>query len=178
MAKKKNKKRITSIEQLTKEMNIKDVAEIADSDVNISKFGALLPDIETELATKILETLPDYRESCSKILNVLDSIYTKTLETNKKTQDRAMDSYDTVLEALKNQLEDESISSRERKSITNNMISIADRIAEINKSAQKHSRQVLKIILIALCAVVGIIFLPLGIFLLIVYFKAKSDSVR
>ena len=58
------------------------------------------------------------------------------------------------------------------------MISSADRIAEINKSAQKHSRQVLKIILIALCAVVGIIFLPLGIFLLIVYFKAKSDSVR
>lgn len=61
MVKKKNKKRITGIEQLTKEMNIKDVAEIADSDVNISKFGALLPDIETELATKILETLPDYK---------------------------------------------------------------------------------------------------------------------
>ncbi len=178
MAKKKNKKRITSVEQLTKEMNIKDVAEIAASDANISKFGSLLPNIETELATKILETLPDYKENCSKILEVLDSIYAKNIEMNKHTQDRAVNSYDTVMAALKSQLEKEDISSRERKSITNNMIAVADRIAEINKGAQKHSRQVLKIFLTALCVITGIVFLPLGVFLLIVYLKAKSDSVR
>ena len=75
------------------------------------------------------------------------------LENNKESQIAAVKGYQTILDALSKKMENESITSEERKSITDDMITVADKIAEIHLQNQKFlDRTGTKI----LCGILGI----------------------
>lgn len=123
----------------------------------IMQFASMIPYMDKEIAIAIINQFPKYAEFVKIIILVYMETANKILDDNKESQMAAIHGYQTILDCLSNKLE-KSNTEKERKSITNDMVFVADKIAEIDEKNKKFLDKMVKNVL----AGVGIAVLAVG----------------
>lgn len=105
-----------------------------DSFRNISKdkimeFASMIPYIDKDVAIAIINQFPTYADFGRAIIEQYTQACNNILEKNKESQMAVINGYQTILDALAKRIERENITEIERKSITEDMIAVADKIA-------------------------------------------------
>lgn len=122
----------------------------------VMQFASMIPYMDKEVAIAVINQFPTYAEFVKVIISVYMETSNKILEDNKESQMAAIHGYQTILDSLSKKLE-ESNTEEERKSITDDMISVADKIAEIDEKNKKFlSKTVTKILAGVVVAVAAV----------------------
>ena len=105
-----------------------------DSFRNLSKdkimqFASMIPYMDKEVAIAIINQFPKFADfgkiAISNYMQICDNI----LKDNKENQASVIHGYQTILDALAKRMEIESTTEEDRKAITEDMITVADKIA-------------------------------------------------
>lgn len=133
-----------------------------DSFRNLSKekvmqFASMIPYMDKEVALKVIDQFPIYAD----FGKIAIEQYTKTcdniLERNKEGQEAVIRGYQTILDALAKKIDKENLSEEERKSITEDMIIVADKIQEADMNNKKFlERMANKMLLLTGAALLGL----------------------
>ena len=105
-----------------------------DSFRNLSKdkimeFVSLIPNMDKEVAIKIIEQYPAFAKLSESMVAQLNKMCDTALEKNEESQRLTIQAYKQILDELSNQLHMEDISKEDREKITKQMIEIADKIS-------------------------------------------------
>jgi hypothetical protein len=105
-----------------------------DSFRNVSKdkimeFVSAIPNMDKDVAIKIIEQFPDYTESAINMLAQLNTMCNNAMKENGESQKEAIEAYKKILDDLGELLKKDKITSEERVQITEQMITVADRIS-------------------------------------------------
>jgi len=93
----------------------------------IVKFAAMMPDMSTELATKVLEHFPDFKKLASETLDRLERQHSDTLRGNSDSQEQVHDAFQEVREALRNELEREDLTPERRAELLEQILETGNR---------------------------------------------------
>lgn len=103
----------------------------------VMKFASMIPYMDKEVAIAIINQFPVYADFGKIALERYTEVCNSILEKNKESQASVVKGYQTILDALAKRMEKEEISDQERQSITVDMISVADKIAEADLNNKK-----------------------------------------
>ncbi|QKW59899.1 hypothetical protein HUT15_04870 [Streptomyces sp. NA03103] len=81
------------------------------------RFAAMMPDMDTEVALKIVEQFPVFKDFATGMVDVLKEAHESTLSANKQSQENFHRSLEHVREILNSQLDKGEPSWEERKFI-------------------------------------------------------------
>ena len=93
------------------------------------EFVSLIPNMDKEVAIKIIEQYPAFAKLSESMVAQLNKMCDTALEKNEESQRLTIQAYKQILDELSNQLHMEDISKEEREKITKQMIEIADKIS-------------------------------------------------
>lgn len=113
-----------------------------DSFRNLSKekvmqFASMIPYMDKEVALKIIEQFPVYADFGRAAIEQYTKACDNILEKNEENQIAVIHGYQTILDVLAKKIEKEDLSEEERKAITEDMITVADKIAEADLNNKK-----------------------------------------
>ena len=108
-------KKITSEKTLLKKLDIDSVEQIPQK---IDQFIDLLPAVDKELASQIINQFPEYRKICEEIIKSLDASCERALLSADKSLKKTIDSYTKILNRLERKLSAKNISEAEQEKIT------------------------------------------------------------
>ena len=151
--------KINNKKTLLKKLNIKEVENIPDK---LNDFISLLPSIDKDLAIQIINQLPEYRETCNKILDTLDASCDKALSSADKSLAKTIDAYSKILDTLSERLLNETLSESEKTSITKDMLAVADKIAYLHKEHENFIVRIIKIIFFPIFGIASIFLFMIG----------------
>lgn len=139
-----------------------------DSFRNLSKdkvmqFASMIPYMDKDVAIAIINQFPVYADFGKAAIEQYTQICTNILAKNKESQDAVVKGYQTILDVLSKRLEKEDISDEERKSITSDMIEVADKIAEADLNNKKFLGRIGNKILFGTLAVAAVVGAAIGI---------------
>jgi len=105
-----------------------------DSFRNMSKekiieFVSAIPNMDKDVAIKIIEQFPAYTESANNMLAQLNTLCNNAMKENGESQKEAIEAYKKILDDLGELLKKDTITAEERMQITEQMITVADRIS-------------------------------------------------
>ena len=105
-----------------------------DSFRNISKdkimeFVSAIPNMDKDVAIKIIEQFPTYTESANNIISQLNNMCNNAMKESSESQKESIKAYNKVLDDLGELLKKETITAEERAYITEQMVIVADRIS-------------------------------------------------
>ena len=84
---------------------------------NVLRFAAMMPDIDTEVALKIIEQFPDFKDFALDAVNTVEKAHESTLASNDQSQENAYTSLREIREILKGELDREELDWEQRKFI-------------------------------------------------------------
>lgn len=113
-----------------------------DSFRNLSKekvmqFASMIPYMDKEVALKVIEQFPVYADFGRAAIEQYTKACDNILEKNEENQMAVIHGYQTILDVLAKKIEKEYLSEEERKAITEDMITVADKIAEADLNNKK-----------------------------------------
>ena len=91
----------------------------------IVKFAAMMPDMDTEVALKIVEQFPVFKQFALDALEGIEKQHASTLGHNKSSQDQTHLAFQETRAILKNELNRESLTWDQRKYILELIVSLA-----------------------------------------------------
>lgn len=105
-----------------------------DSFRNMSKdkiieFVSAIPNIDKEVAIKIIDQFPAYNESANNMITQLNTMCNNVMKENGESQKEAIEAYKKILDDLGDLLKKDTITAEEKLKITEQMITVADRIS-------------------------------------------------
>lgn len=120
-------KTLVSIEEVKNALKIDSFRNLSKD--KIMEFVSLIPNMDKEVAIKIIEQYPAFIKLSESIVAQLNKMCNTALEKNEESQRLTIQAYKQILDELSNQLRMEDISKEEREKITKKMIEIADKIS-------------------------------------------------
>ena len=113
-----------------------------DSFRNVSKdkimeFASMIPYMDKDVAIAIINQFPVYADFGKATIEQYTRACSNILEKNKESQVAVINGYQTILDALAKRIEKENVTETERKSITEDMIAVADKIAAADLQNKK-----------------------------------------
>ncbi|GLX50260.1 hypothetical protein Shyhy01_32100 [Streptomyces hygroscopicus subsp. hygroscopicus] len=128
-------------------MGYKSEAEIKqalgiDSWRNLSKdkmirFAAMMPDMGTEAALKIIEQFPSFKEFATDVVNALEKSFDSAVSANKQSQEHFHQALQHIREILQGQLEREEYQSWEERKYILDLIMETGRLESLKDSENK-----------------------------------------
>lgn len=79
------------------------------------RFAAMMPDIDTEVALKIIEQFPAFKEFALETVKEMEKVHDSTLKANDKSQDLFYATLADIREILKGELTNEELTWDQRK---------------------------------------------------------------
>lgn len=139
-----------------------------DSFRNLSKdkimqFASMIPYVDKDVAVAIINQLPTFADFVKTAVSKYSQLCDKILECNKESQNAAVTGYRTVLDALAKKIEGDDVTEEQRKAITEDMLQVADRIAELDFQNKKFLEKMGNKILFGLFVVVAVVGAAIGI---------------
>jgi len=122
------------------------------------EFVSAIPYMPKEVAIKCIEQFPEFHKNATEMIRQLNVLCENLIADNKDSRDKAIHSYQLILESEIAYLEKKPyISHRKRKEIINQMVEIADKITEIHELNTKHQNTFIHSVVgvVALAIVVG-----------------------
>lgn len=142
-------------DSVKKALKIKSFRELSKD--KVMKFASMIPYMDKDVAIAVINQFPTYSEFVKDIISFYMETANRILDDNKESQTAAIHGYQTILDSLSKKLEG-SNTAEERKSITDDMLSVADKIAEIDEKNKKFLNKMVSKILAGL----GIAVLAVG----------------
>jgi hypothetical protein len=118
---------LVSAEAVKKALNIEKFSEMSKD--KIIQFVSLIPNMDKDVAIKIIEQFPQYASFASSMISQLNTMCDNALKANDKSQSDVIEAYKKILVDLGELLKKEDITTEERTNITDKMILIADKIS-------------------------------------------------
>lgn len=119
--------------KLTTEQQVKAAIGISDwrnlSKEKIMNFVSILPEVDSEVAIKIIEQFPEFSKNSMMMIEYLKDVCNSVLEENKQSSNKSMDAYKQVLDELSILLKKENCTDADTRFITEKMIEVADKIS-------------------------------------------------
>ncbi|WP_405828809.1 hypothetical protein [Streptomyces sp. NBC_01176] len=81
------------------------------------RFVAMMPDMSTEVALKIIEQFPAFKDFAKDVVGVMEKAYESTLSANKQSQEHSHRSCQEVREILRVELSKDNLSGEDKKFI-------------------------------------------------------------
>jgi len=103
----------------------------------VVKFAAMMPDMDKELAAKLIEKFPEFKSLALDALATVAKQHSGTLSGNKESQDQVHDAYEKTREVLEAQLQRDDLSAEERLEIMRMIQDTADREFEKDSENKK-----------------------------------------
>lgn len=105
----------------TNEVEIKQALGI-ESWRNLSKdkmirFAAMMPDMDTEVALKIIEQFPAFKEFAMDVVDAMEKEHQVTLTANIQSQDQVHQAFHEIREILRNELAKDGLTWEQKKYI-------------------------------------------------------------
>lgn len=120
-------KTLVSVEEVKNALKIDSFRNLSKD--KIMEFVTLIPNMDKEVAIKIIEQYPAFAKLSESMVAQLNKMCDTALEKNEESQRLTIQAYKQILDELSNQLHMEDISKEEREKITKQMIEIADKIS-------------------------------------------------
>ena len=120
-------KTLVSVEEVKNALKIDSFRNLSKD--KIMEFVSLIPNMDKEVAIKIIEQYPAFAKLSESMVTQLNKMCDTVLEKNEESQRLTIQAYKQILDELSNQLHMEDISKEEREKITKQMIEIADKIS-------------------------------------------------
>lgn len=120
-------KALVSVDEVKNALKIDSFRNLSKD--KIMEFVSLIPNMDKEVAIKIIEQYPAFAKLSESMVAQLNKMCDTALEKNEESQRLAIQAYKQILDELSNQLHMEDISKEEREKITKQMIEIADKIS-------------------------------------------------
>ena len=95
----------------------------------IMEFISLIPRIDKEVAVAIVNQFPHYSEMAVNMIEQLGILCDSALKEGGASQREAVEAYKMILEVQGEELKREDLTPEQRKSITESMVEVADKIA-------------------------------------------------
>lgn len=109
-------KTLVSIEEVKNALKIDSFRNLSKD--KIMEFVSLIPNMDKEVAIKIIEQYPAFIKLSESIVAQLNKMCNTALEKNEESQRLTIQAYKQILDELSNQLRMEDISKEEREKIT------------------------------------------------------------
>ena len=113
--------------EVKKALAIEDFRNISKD--KIMEFVSAIPNMDKEVAIKIIEQFPSYAESANNMIAQLNTMCSNAMKENGESQKEVIEAYKKILDDLGELLKKDAITAEERTQITKQMIDIADRIS-------------------------------------------------
>lgn len=127
---------------------VKEALQI-DSFRNLSKekimqFASMIPNMDKDVAIGIINQFPSYTESAISMIEQLKNMCDIAIDANKDSNRDAIQAYKKVLDDLGEVLKSKNITSEERQKIADQMILVADKIADKDSENKEFLAGVIK----------------------------------
>ena len=93
----------------------------------ILQFAALVPEMDKEIALKVIEQFPEFRLFGINALNVLEKEHAESLAANRESQTEVHNAYREVRAILAGELERDDLAAEDRMIILDKVMETADR---------------------------------------------------
>lgn len=113
--------------EVKKALAVEDFRNISKD--KIMEFVSAIPNMDKEVAIKIIEQFPSYSESANNMIAQLNTMCSNAMKENGESQREAIGAYKKILDDLGELLKKDAITAEERTQITKQMIDMADRIS-------------------------------------------------
>lgn len=121
--------------KVLKKLGIEDFRHLTKD--KVIQLASMLDKMDPEVAKKALEQFPDFSKTVSEIVTSYQDSIDKGLASNDTSVASSYKAYDTVLDALRDELKKEDLSFEQRKEILDKMAEIADSVAEKDSENKK-----------------------------------------
>ena len=128
-------------EDVKKALDITDFRSVSKE--KIMDFVSIIPNVDKEVAISIINQFPNYKDMAKDMVSGLMNLCDLALNDAKAGKKDVIESYKIVLETLKEELNDGKITSKKRKKINEQMISIADKIDNVNDKHNAYVKDIL-----------------------------------
>jgi hypothetical protein len=88
----------------------------------VFQFAAMMPDMDKEVALKIIEQLPEYTQFLTASLEILEKEHESTLNSNLHSQDQVHGAYREIRETLRRKLDQGNLGWEETKYLIEQMM--------------------------------------------------------
>ncbi|UKA56774.1 hypothetical protein LFT45_23145 (plasmid) [Arthrobacter sp. FW305-BF8] len=105
--------RYTNEGQIKQELGIESWRNL--SKAKMIKFAMMMPDMDAELALKIVEQFPVFADFATGVVGAMKKMHKTTLFANKESQDRFHESCQQTRDIIQRQLNQDGLSFEERK---------------------------------------------------------------
>jgi len=100
--------------------------------------------MDKDLAIKIIDQFPAYAESANSMLAQLNTMCNNAMKENGESQMEVIEAYKKILDDLGELLKKETITAEERLHITEQMITVADRISAKDTENKQFLKGIIK----------------------------------
>lgn len=133
---------------LVSEDQVKKALQI-DSFRNLSKdkimeFASLIPHMDKEVAIAIINQFPAYVESSRNMIEQYNAMCDKVLQSNDDSRKDTVMAYKTILDDLSILLKQDGITPEQQEKITDKMILVADKIADLHEDNRNFLEEIIK----------------------------------
>ncbi len=118
---------LVSAEDVKKALDIESFPNISKD--KIIEFVSLIPNMDRDVAMKIIEQFPAYTEYAGAMIAQLNTLCDNALKSNDASQRDTIQSYKKLLDDLGELLKKDNLTAEERNSISDKMLTVADRIS-------------------------------------------------
>ena len=126
----KKKSNYVSEEEVKKALDITNFRELSKE--KIMEFVSIIPKVDKEVAISIINQFPNYADMAKDMVGGMLHLCNDDLQDAKVGRKEVIESYKVVLETLREELNKGDLSLEERKRITDDMISVAEKIEGVN----------------------------------------------
>ena len=99
------------------------------SQANVTKFAAMMPDMDKEVALKIVEQLPEFTNFALGVVNAIQKAQEAAYAENKQSMEQVYRAWQETREILKGQLAIEDLQWEERKYILDLLMEAARQVS-------------------------------------------------
>ena len=111
----------------------------------LMKFVSILPNVDNEVAIKIIEQFPEFSKNSVEMLSILKNLCDEVLADDKELTHQSIDAYKQILDELALMLKQEDLSAEERRFFANKMIEVADKISMKDTESKEFKGKLLEI---------------------------------
>lgn len=129
----------------------------------VMQFASMIPYMNPEVAIAVINQFPVFADFGKTAISYYMQISDTILANNKESQAAAIKGYQTILDALSVRINNEGVSDEERKSITEDMITVADKIAEADYQNKKFLLKVGKYMVAGVLGVAALVGGAIGV---------------
>lgn len=137
------KKKLTTEKEIKKALKIKSFDELPLDQYD--DLAQLLVNTKKDVAIGIVNQLSEYMPYAKEMLSKLTEVCHHILNEGKSAHDDTIKAYMQILEKLEEELEQKKLTKRRKKKITEQMMQIAEKIAQEGDAHRKFLQDTFKI---------------------------------